>query len=52
MCRFHIDALNLPVVNGPNEGVMLMVINYFANAYFGTALFVDARTLGNGVAEK
>jgi hypothetical protein len=34
-CRFHINALNLPIVNGPNEGVMLMVLMYLFNGYYG-----------------
>ncbi len=34
--RFHINELNLPILNGPNEGIMLTVLMYLANAAFGT----------------
>eukprot|EP01061_Rhynchopus_euleeides_P000461 TRINITY_DN10322_c0_g2_i2.p1 TRINITY_DN10322_c0_g2~~TRINITY_DN10322_c0_g2_i2.p1 ORF type:complete len:434 (+),score=157.83 TRINITY_DN10322_c0_g2_i2:135-1436(+) len=44
--EYYVGSLNLPVINGPNEGVLLGALFHLWTAYAGTRWWTDMTSLG------
>lgn len=43
--EYHIGALVLPVINGPNEGILILCLAYFWTSFVGSSWWLNELTL-------